>query len=310
MRPAYAIQRQAPDPTYYFPTVNALPPGTLTTTSYNNGTKLGRIYEYGGSDYLDDVSAALYDIDLRPDLTKTNGQKNNLTTYTVGFADSSLADDPLLGDAATRGGGMYIAAENASKLQEAFQNIANDISNQVELGSGSILGGNSTRLDTTSLVYQAGFKTDGWLGVLSAFGLRTVAETTDTNGNGILDPKGSMEDTEKWNAQSKIPSAVSRSLFSYNPTVTTGSKGISFEWANLTLAQKTALDPAATATNSDILNYIRGDQSKEQKKRRPLPGQGDVVGRYCQLRPVFCRQNRELWLRADTRRRRGFVHKF
>jgi hypothetical protein len=65
-----------------------------------NGTKAGRAYESSGSDYLDDVAQALYEMDLRPDLGASEKAlthaKNNLMTYTVGFADESLLDDITL----------------------------------------------------------------------------------------------------------------------------------------------------------------------------------------------------------------------
>jgi type IV pilus assembly protein PilY1 len=50
-----------------------------------------------------------------------------------------------------------------------------------------------------------------------------------------------------------------------NRTIVTwdGTKGIPLEWTNLTSAQKTALDTGDSAVNSDRLNFLRGDRSKE-----------------------------------------------
>ncbi len=276
---------------------DALPATPLTSTAFKNGTKVGRKYEWGGSDYLDDVAAALFDMDLRPDLVKATGDKNNLTTYTIGFADSTVANDPLLMGTAAKGGGLFISAESSTQLADAFSNIVNDISNQVKLGSGSILGANSTRLDTSSKIYQAGFKSDGWLGFLGAFALNTVSEDTngngvleageDTNSNGVLDGKGSLGN-EVWKAEDKIPVAGSRRILSYKPDpANTGKKGILFDWSSLSSSQKAALDPAATGASSDVLNFIRGDQSKEVKKGGLFRDRVSLLGDIVNSDPFF-----------------------
>lgn len=45
-----------------------------------NGTKAGRTYETTGSDYLDDVAQALYEMDLRPTLDTTQKTKTHTKT--------------------------------------------------------------------------------------------------------------------------------------------------------------------------------------------------------------------------------------
>ena len=79
-----------------------------------NGTKAGRIYETDGSDYLDDVAQALYEMDLRPSLDAAKKAqthtKNNVVTYAIGLADPSLQAQSVLSDAATVGGGKFYFA--------------------------------------------------------------------------------------------------------------------------------------------------------------------------------------------------------
>ncbi|MBP1598471.1 MAG: pilY1, partial [Acidobacteria bacterium] len=86
-------------------------------------------YESAGSDYLDDVALALREIDLRPDYTKPAGytKKNNVETYTIGFADEQVINDQLMQDTATNGGGLFLTANNSSELVSAFQLAAQDI---------------------------------------------------------------------------------------------------------------------------------------------------------------------------------------
>ena len=87
--------------------------GVLASSCVGSGSagnwdrKTARTYESAGSDYLDDVAKALFDVDLRPDLTAPAGRtkKNNLRTYTIGFADLQVQNDPLLISTAANGGG-------------------------------------------------------------------------------------------------------------------------------------------------------------------------------------------------------------
>ncbi len=228
------------------------------------------------SDYLDDVAQALYEMDLRPDLTKSNGEKNNITTYTVGFADPAIDPsvagvNPLLSDTATQGGGQFIYATDTTTLADALDNITSSIISKVS--SSSSVVANSTKLDTNTAIYQGKFDSADWTGSLLMYPL---GASEDTNGNGILD---SGEDTNnntkldggaignlQWNAAEHIPAFDSRNIFTYNPAGT--PKGVTFVCANLTAAQKTALgisDCSSTDQGAWLLNYIRGDWSHEEK---------------------------------------------
>jgi type IV pilus assembly protein PilY1 len=267
----------------------ALPPTALTSICHKNGTKIGRVYEWGGSDYLDDVAQALFEMDLRPDLTKSKvGEKSNLLTYIIGFADPILANDPLLIDTAKRGGSdRYYTAGNSGALNTAFKKIFEDIANQVELSSASSLSANSTRLDTNTKIYQAGFSSADWTGVFRAYHLRTVTEDTngngvkdsgeDTNGNGLLDGVGSLGD-KTWDMS--FPSSSNRRILTYNP-VAVGAKGISFEWTELSAAQQTAL------TGVNVLNYIRGDSTNEKSNGGTFRDRRSMLGDIVNSDPWF-----------------------
>src|SRR5262249_23752598 len=119
--------------------------------------KLNRTYESNGSDYLDDVAMALYDMDLRPDLNDFDGQsvKNNIITYTIGFADDQAIHDPLLQSTATQGGGLFLVAQNAVQLGTAFQTAVLDIQRKVSSTASVAL--NSGSQNTNSRIYQARF---------------------------------------------------------------------------------------------------------------------------------------------------------
>ena len=255
--------------------------GTTCSDSYylacQNGTKLGRIYETGGSDYLDDVAQALYEMDLRPSLATTQKAnthtKNNVVTYAIGFADTSLQTTPpsILSNAATVGGGKFFFAEDSKSLAAALDETISEISSQV--GSSSSIAANSSKLESGSIIYQAKFDSANWTGSFSAFPLGT---SEDVNGNGILDTGEDINNNgildagsignKIWDAAEHIPDFGSRNIYTYNSTTT--PKGVLFACANLTAGQKVELGIADCNSSTDQgvwrLNYIRGDASHEE----------------------------------------------
>lgn len=263
--------------------------GTTCTTTYDsnhnvikandwyykackNGVKVGRKYETGGSDYLDDVAQALFEMDLRPDILKTTpGQINNLVTYAIGFNDPSLQTQSVLNDAATKGGGRFFFASASTELASALDTVIVDISSKV--GSSSSVAANSSKLNNGAAIYQAKFDSADWSGSLTAYNLTPSEDTNgnglldpgeDTNGNGILD--GGAVGAKAWDAATKIPAPDLRNIYTYNGAAST--KGIPFKCTNLTTSQKTALGIVSCSSTTDVgvwrLDYLRGKADHEQ----------------------------------------------
>lgn len=279
------------------PNTTNLPSSPLTVTTFQNGTKVGRTYETQGSDYLDDVAQGLFEMDLRPDLSDSSGGKNNIVTYTIGFADTTVVGDPLLFDTATKGDGLFISAANSTELATAFQMAFTDIT--ARDNSASAVATNSTRLDTSAVVYQAKFDSRDWSGHLLAFDINNTEDLNgnglldageDVNGNSVLDTGNGTIGAQLWDAgaSGKIPAAASRNVVTYNPDATGAPRGVDFVWANLTATQRAALNAnttiggGVTAGNvgQQTLDYIRGDQAQEQtagpfRKRTVILG--DIV---------------------------------
>lgn len=136
------------------------------------------IYSYGsdGSDYLDDIAQAMYEMDLRPDYT---GFKNNVTTYTIGFADAAVNSNPLMKNAATQAGGEYYYATDAATLLSSFQGAINSIIEQTSTSSAVTF--NSSTLSSQSAVYQALYNTASWSGELNSFPINGVTGAIETN---------------------------------------------------------------------------------------------------------------------------------
>lgn len=160
----------------------------------------------------------------------------------------------------------YFLVTNAGQLNDQLTNAFNEIKGRI--GSAASIATNSTRLDTGTLIYQAKFNSTDWSGHLLAFSINADGSINDADSNGVID-----DDDAVWDAAAGIPSESTREIFSYDPTAA-GTKGISFTWANLNADQKAALD------SEDLVNFLRGDQSKEKnsgpfRKRTQLLG--DII---------------------------------
>ncbi|XSG85099.1 MAG: pilus assembly protein [Methylohalobius sp. ZOD2] len=230
--------------------------------------KNDRIYESSGSDYLDDVAQGLYEIDLRPDIAKTGDQKNNVLTYTIGFADEQVINDPLMQDTATQSGGLFLSAENTSDLVTALQNAFADIIDKTS--SASSAATNTTSLISGSEIYQARFNSVDWSGQLLSFD---------------IDVLGSISNTPNWDAGEVIntQSASSRQIITYNQD---SSDGMPFRWSDICPGDPTCSGDQADFLNqdafgvndgrgSDRVSYLRGNPIADFRSRTSKLG--DIV---------------------------------
>lgn len=204
---------------------------------------------------LVDVAAALYDVDLRPDLVDQDNQavKNNFITYTVGFGLTGLSNssDPtsLLTDAAARGGGIFFNALNTADLENAFNQIAGDI--QSRSASASSLAFTSGSISSGLGAFISTYITGEWTG-----DLKRVAITTDGRIGQVV-----------WNAASQLATTnvTQRFIFTYNDQKL---QPIPFrDLSNLSSRQKNDLNlgPAGVGDNKGQarIDYFRGERSNE-----------------------------------------------
>lgn len=227
--------------------------------------KNDRTYEADGSDYLDDVAQALFEIDLRPDLTKTGDQKNNVITYTIGFADEQVINDPLMQDTAAQGGWLFLTAENTDELTTALQNAFTDIIDKTS--SASSAASNSTSLITGAQVFQARLNSADWSGQLLALD---------------IDLQGDISTTPDWDAADVIDSQASSSRKII--TISRDTKdGIPFTWSDISgLTDTTQEDDlnndssgSPDGLGSNRVDFLRGDDVSGFRTRSSKLG--DIV---------------------------------
>lgn len=223
----------------------------------NHDKKTGQTYESSGSDYLDDVAKALYEMDLRPDLQDPGNSvddKNNVATFMIGFADDQVINDPLMIDTASNGGGLFLQAGNSQALIQAFDTIAATI--KKDKPSAAALAANSTSVEVGSVVFQAIFDSTDWSGDLVAFPVGLDGQVATHSPH--------------WNASSKLTNPATRKIFTIKPST---SQGANFVWSELDSQQQDKLNdnPATAAFDNDAkgadrLAWIRGVHAKEARK--------------------------------------------
>lgn len=240
--------------------------------------KSGQSYEASGTDYLDDVAAALYDIDLRPDLNDLKGDpvKNNLITYTIGFADDQVINDPLMSDTAKNGGGKFFTAASSDELSKAFASATNFILSTP--ASSAAVAVNGAKLSSESLVFQAVYNSGNWTGDLKAY---------------QLDSKTGEITSLIWEASKQLPAVNDRKLYTWNPL--DGPKGVSFKWIDggteLSASQQQALnlDPAGggDGLGKKRVAYLRGETAEEERNNGVFRNRISLLGDIVNSDPVF-----------------------
>ncbi len=278
----------------------------------------------GTQDTLADVAMKYWKTDLRPN-TKNEVPTNvedpafwqHMTTFTLGMGfspvyyeggpvipmdqvfawangDSSKAisgfawpqpssDDIAniadLAHAAVNGHGGFYSAKSpedfANGLKEALKRAAERV------GTGASLAANSTQLQTGTVAYQANYWTAKWKG-----DLKSLAVDSST---------GAIATSPTWTASTKLPTLASRNIMTFNPAATAGSQFVAFKLGAgnalpaLSTAQHTALGSVAgTATSeADLINYLRGDASKEQSNGGSYRNRDTPVGDIVNSQPVY-----------------------
>lgn len=296
------------DPADVADTARALPnwdklaPATLASDypnfpQYSDGFKTGANTDEGNTLYLDDMAKFAYDIDMRTGNDDTgksfdgiDNPQQNLVTYTVGFT----AANQMLADAAEYGTGRYYQANDEASLTIALQAALADIARRT--GSAASVATNSTRLASDTFIYQARFSSQDWGGQLLAYPIGadgSIANLEDGEEVPSLD-LGDGNTRTGWNAANEMPAAGDRNIYTYNPGAALGSRGRTFEWAQLTASQQTELNKnvlgVADARGANRLLYLRGDRSNEAPSGLQFRARSSVLGDIVNSDPTYVGQ--------------------
>lgn len=223
----------------------------------------------GDTLYLDDIAKFAYDIDMRKatstpasDLAgkgwdTTAFQKQNMSTYTVGFTVSNQ----MLVDAADNdhGHGTYYQANDSDGLTDALNAALSDIN--AKAGSGGAGATNSSTLQEGTRFYQTLYDPKDWHGTIKAFPLSAAT--------------GAVGTSPSWSTDTTMAvGGVVPVLESLN---TETNKVISLAYANFSVAQKAVLDRnLPTGLNgTDLINWTKGTNKAGLRVRTQLLG--DII---------------------------------
>ncbi len=155
-------------------------------------------YALGGTDYVDDVAAYLYENDLMPMLGAgdPNYEKQNIITHTIGFKHSHR----LLQETAKNGGGRYFTAGSTSGLSRAFDKIMDDVENARNVFvAPSVPVSRVNGVYAGDFLYRAMFKPEAssglWRGNLKKYRLDSIGRILDQNSQPAVDSGGFFIDS-------------------------------------------------------------------------------------------------------------------
>ena len=165
----------------------------------------------------------------------------------------------------------YFLVTNALKLGDqltaAFQEII------TRTGSASSASVNTGSISSDTRVYQAKFNSGDWHGQLLSFPVNTA--------DGSLMPA-------EWDASLKLngQTPTSRVIITNNSDIA-ASAGVPFRWASISSTRQAALQPTSDGRGSLRLDYIRGDNAKEQAQGGLFRDRTTKLGDIVSSSPVF-----------------------
>jgi len=231
---------------------------------------------------MDDVVKALYDIDLRPDLIKPDGEAviNNITSFLIGFADPGAQSSTVMKNAAASGkggNGSVYTADNSTQLQLTFNQIFKEV--QAINGSSSSVAFNSTVLDSGSAIFAAEFDSGKWNGKFSAF---------------TFDTSGKLKKSAEWEASTILDAVTdpdTRVMLTYKdkgvPFTSEGvgvSKTAHAEDLTLNSYITNAVDDGKV---SERIDFLRGDRSNEGTEEGQFRERASRLGDIVNSTPVY-----------------------
>ncbi|MBK6727811.1 MAG: pre-peptidase C-terminal domain-containing protein [Xanthomonadales bacterium] len=190
-----------------------------------------------------------------------------------GSSDPAKIDD--LWHAAVNGRGKFVAATNPQAFAQALRSALSAVVERT--ASNSNLSANSATLGTDTLLFQARFTSNRWVGEVDAY------DVTDTGA--ALTPA--------WSASEHIPAPGSRTLLTWD-----GTAGADFP----TTAQASYLN----AVDAGVTDYLRGDQSQEIAHGGSFRDRSHLLGDIVLSSPFFSVDSNTIFVGAND----GMLHAF
>lgn len=179
----------------------------------------------------------------------------------------------------------YFLVQNPTKLEEALNRSFRSIVEKA--ASSGNLSVNSTSITQNAAVFQSTYETkhpngEVWTGDLEAF------KVTEAGVSVTL-----------WKASEKLP--ANRAIFTSNGVI-----GVPFTWPDEPTSSTLTADQKAALGSQNVLNYLRGDQSKEISKGGTLRNRVSLIGDIVHSSPYYVKDSDTLYVGAND----GMLHAF
>ena len=155
--------------------------------------------------------------------------------------------------ASVDGHGVFLSAADPTELIDSLLTIMQNIKNRIGSASSVSVNGDELykQIDNNTYMFQSSYNTIGWLGDIKSFKVDATTGAID-----LLNPEWSAATV--WQSYNWATYWDTRAIATYD-----GSSGITFRIGSLTADQQDDLDPTLSVA-TDILNYVRGNDSLEQ----------------------------------------------
>lgn len=152
-------------------------------------------------------------------------------------SDAQKIDDLLHASINSRG--EFIVASNPQEFTKALVNALNAIASETKSEASG--GANSAELKAGTKVYFSRYTTGSWNGDIISYSVNATTGAQD-------------QSAPAWEAEKKLPAWNARKIY-----VNVDGSAVEFLYSKLNAAQQTYL-------NADLVDYLRGDRSKEADK--------------------------------------------
>ncbi|MCG9711251.1 rRNA (guanine-N1)-methyltransferase [Shewanella insulae] len=145
--------------------------------------------------YMSALSSWMYRNDVND---KVDGDQH-VITHTIGFSEGAKKAEDLLKKVASKGGGSYFDATDATKLQGSIQQAVNEVlANSASFTSPSVASNNFNRTQTFNYAYYSMFLPDRgprWTGNIKKFRVDSEGKVLDAEGNLAIGEDGNIKDS-------------------------------------------------------------------------------------------------------------------
>lgn len=191
-----------------------------------------------------------------------------LTSGTKSWGSDKIDD---LWHAAVNSRGEFFSAKDPSELAKSIRTAIGQTS-QRELREAGVAAA-ATTLQDGNRKYVPLYKSGAWSGDVQAF---------------LLDANG-QAGAQAWRAEPKVPAPATRNIFTWDPGLTTPS-AVPFTWTGMSTANQLALGTVGVTYGSSLVDFLRGDRSKEGTDQ-PFRARGGVLGDFINSNPVLVKSS-------------------